>query len=136
MQSSSPLSSTKLQVDSGPASEYDSEPQMSSCSTMPNLQQKDTFSLFLSNIHSYANISDVECMVRKSIGIEDEEEIKVSKLVPSWKDVSQLEYVSFKIVLNVRWKKTALSLSTWPTGIKFREFVCLSRTIWSPNVIL
>lgn len=132
-QSSTPLSSTELQDCSSPACKRNSNSEMTSFLSAPSIHQKDTYSLFLSNIDSFATESDIECMVRQSIGIENEEGVNVVKLVPRWKDVSQLEYASFKVVLNVKWKHKALKPCTWPAGIKFREFVCFNRPVWRPN---
>lgn len=80
-------------------------------------------SLFLTNIDRFATEKEVECMVRRSVGIEMEEEINVIKLVPKWKNVSLLDYASFRVVLDIRWKTVVMNSDTWPTGIKFREFV-------------
>lgn len=99
-----------------------------SCST-----SKRNFLLFLTNIHSSVTETEIDCMVRRSIGIEKEEAVDVLKLVPRWKKDSLLDYASFKVVLDTKWKKVALNPETWPSGIKFREFLSMSGKTWSPN---
>lgn len=128
-----PLSSTKLQNDSDPENELDRNHVNSCYSLTSSTQRKDSFSLFLTNINSLTTEREIECMVRKSMKVENSEEINVYKLVPKWKDLCQIDYASFKVVMNNSWKTKALDRSTWPPGIKFREFVSVCRNIWSPN---
>lgn len=73
-------------------------------------------------------------MVRRSVGIEKDEEVDILKLVPRWKKESLLDYASFKVVLNMKWKTVVMNPDTWPSGIKFREFLNFGRNTWSPEI--
>ncbi|KAL9702724.1 hypothetical protein quinque_006242 [Culex quinquefasciatus] len=57
--------------------------------------------------------------VQSKLGTSD---IKVRKLVPKGRDVSELSFVSFKVGLPVDLKDAALCKDTWPSLILCREF--------------
>lgn len=57
--------------------------------------------------------------VQSKLGTSD---IKVRKLVPKGRDVSELSFVSFKVGLPVDLKDVALCKDTWPSLILCREF--------------
>lgn len=62
----------------------------------------------------------------------NEDCLKVVKLVSRRTDCRLLDYISFKVILKDRWKDLALSNSTWPNGIEFREFECRRKNAWKP----
>lgn len=85
--------------------------------------------LFLTNIDPQVTEREVKLMVCQCLNAPLEDLKSVKKLVP--KGMQNLDYVSYKIELNVKWKHRALEASTWPCGIKFREFIRQS-TPWKP----
>lgn len=91
------------------------------------------FSLYLSRIHNSATENDVRQLVSHSLGAPLSNCLKVEKLVPKWKDTGTLEYISFKVELEKKWKPVALSSSTWPKAVKYREFVNRLNDTWRPN---
>lgn len=93
---------------------------------------KNSFSLFLTNIDGNATEQEVSSMVAQSLHVDDMQKIEVSKLVAKWKMHLHHPYVSLKVTLDERFKRTALQPETWPTGILFREFIERPRRIWIP----
>lgn len=91
------------------------------------------FQLVLSNIGSSVSEEDVKAMVCRCLGAPASDCDSVVKLVPKHVDLSLLDYICFKIVLKWRWKTLAMKSSTWPVGIKVREFFS-RRNVWQPNV--
>ena len=51
--------------------------------------------------------------------------------MPKWKNAITIDYVSFKVVLDCNLKTNAMTASTWPRRVKFREFVNRQST-WRP----
>lgn len=92
----------------------------------------EKFSLFLTNIDASVTEQDISCMVTQSLGVVETETIEVVKLVPRWKLHESLQYVSFKILLDRRFKRLALQCETWPDGVLFREFTERPRRTWKP----
>lgn len=92
----------------------------------------DHFSLLLTNISNNVLESDVESMVCRCLGAPMEDCLNVVKLVSRRTDCRLLDYISFKVILKDRWKDLALSNSTWPNGIEFREFECRRKNAWKP----
>lgn len=92
-----------------------------------------TFSLFLTNIDSHVNEEEINIMVSRSLGVTENEAIYVKKLVPKWKTNDALDYISFKVLLDDKFKPTALRADTWPTGITYREFIERPRNTWKPT---
>ncbi|XP_062562247.1 uncharacterized protein LOC134225853 [Armigeres subalbatus] len=92
----------------------------------------DSFALLLTNIDSSVSEDDVQVMVSRCLGACDTECKSIRKLVPRWVDTSSLDYISFKIVLNRKWKSKAMMPSTWPRNVKSREFRQRQCT-WKPD---
>lgn len=92
------------------------------------------FSLLLTNIDASAVEDDIHRMVSQALGIgtHDPENFDVVKLVSNWKSNRVFDYVSFKVVMHKRWKLKAMNPSTWPKGVKFREFINRNNEIWKP----
>lgn len=73
-------------------------------------------------------------MVSDSLCAPEEECSTITKLVPKTKNLKDLDYISFKIVLSSKWKEPALTAATWPKGVKFREFINRRGDTWKPLV--
>ncbi|XP_062712760.1 uncharacterized protein LOC134289936 [Aedes albopictus] len=94
----------------------------------------ENFDLLLTNIDGSVSEEEVHLMVSRCLGTLDNERINVRKLVPRWVDCDALDYVSFKVVLNRKWKSAAMMSSTWPKNIRFREFKKV-RCPWKPDIL-
>lgn len=90
------------------------------------------FSLLLTNIDNTTSESDIETMVSGCLGVPVGDCLNVRKLVSKRTNCRLLDYISFKVTLNDRWKDRAMSESTWPNGIVFREFQVQHRNVWKP----
>lgn len=112
---SSPLSSTKLNaIDE------------SRCpSTDENLQ------LYVSNIANDVPEDEGKLMVCESIGATYV--LGIKRLVAYGTDITALDYVSYKITVDARFRSTAMNRSCWPDEVRCREFKCTSRTTWRPS---
>lgn len=95
-------------------------------------ENNESFALYLTNIDSSVSESDINLMVSRCLEVSNEDRIDVKKLVPKWVDCSKLDFVSFKVVLHEKWKLQSLIASTWPRGVKFREFVNRFDHTWKP----
>lgn len=78
------------------------------------------FWLYLTGFHPQVTNEDIEKFVKDSLG--SDEDVKVVKLVIKDADLSKLNFVSFKIGLHLDLNKRALSPTSWPSGVGFREF--------------
>lgn len=96
-------------------------------------EDNDSFALYLTNIDSSVSENDINSMVSRCLEVSNEDFISVKKLVPKWVDCSKLDFVSFKVVLHEKLKLRALIASTWPRGIKFREFINRFDHTWKPE---
>lgn len=106
--------------------ESDSSSNVSCCS-------EGSFSLFLTNIDGRVTEEEIGGLVSESLGLDQDCSIDVKKLVPKWKPDDVLDYASFKVMLNNKYKKTALQTHTWPPGIMYREFFNRTRKTWKPT---
>lgn len=97
---------------------------------VPSKQPK--FYLYLSRIAPEVSVEQVTALVKKRLDADD---ILVTRLVAKGRDVSTLSFVSFKVGMNPEHKIKALSTSTWPKGIVFREFSgdSSSGNFWRPK---
>lgn len=91
----------------------------------------ERFWLFFTRIKNDVTEDEMHAMVAESLGVDDGFLIK--KLVPYWKDVSLLPFISFKVGIDPIFRDRAMCSSTWPTGINFREFREQCNT-WQPLV--
>lgn len=69
--------------------------------------------------------SDVQKIVARCLCTSDAAD--VVRLVPKGKDTTNLTFVSYKIGLDPNLKELALEPSSWPVGIRLREFVNFSK---------
>lgn len=106
-------------------------PDISSCLSDPGVGNGD-FELLLTNIDGRVTESQIQHMVSRGLDVCETECKNVRKLVSRWIDCSTLDYVSFKVILDHKWKPKALKSSTWPANIRFREFVKRNCT-WKPE---
>lgn len=92
------------------------------------------FSLLLTNVDSSVSESDIQRLVHQALGFDTihPESIDVVKLVSKWKSCRTMDYISFRVVLDNRWRLKALNSVTWPKGIRFREFVVKRFVPWKP----
>lgn len=109
-------------------------PDLSSHASDPG-ETDDSFALLLTNIDGSVSEENVQQMVVRCLGACDSDCKDVRKLVPRWIDSSSLDFVSFKVVLNRKWKSIALTSSTWPKNVKYREFI-RRRSTWKPEALL
>lgn len=119
---------------------------MDVCETIPTISTDDAeqqrqqctmdgeFSLLLTNIDVSATENDIHRMASQAIGIHYPERIAVTKLVSKWK-CHKVDFVSFKIVFDLKFKSRAMNASSWPRNIQFREFVYRSKNTWKPDLI-
>lgn len=91
-----------------------------------------SFSLVLSNIDNRVTDHEIGLLVSQSLGTKESDNVRVTKLVPRWKVCEEMDYVSFKVVLDEKWRDAALSVSTWPQQIRYREFVNRRAVTWHP----
>lgn len=91
------------------------------------------FWLYLSRISRDVTSEQVRALVSHRLGTDD---VEVVRLVAKNRDVSTLSFVSFKVGLNSSVKDKAMSNSTWPRGILFREFQDNRSTqnFWKPRL--
>ncbi|KXJ81875.1 hypothetical protein RP20_CCG017352 [Aedes albopictus] len=111
----SPLSSTKLNA---------SNVIMQSRNDV-NLQ------LYVTNIAPDVTESEVKQMVCQSIGADDVLHIKC--LAPSWRDVSTLNFISFKVTVDERYRDAAFRTANWPSGVRCRAFREMCNSVWRPS---
>lgn len=84
---------------------------------VPKAPQK--FWLYLSRIAPEVSVDQVAALAKKRMGTDD---IQAFRLVAKNRDVTTLSFISFKIGMSADLKPKALSSTTWPKGIVFREF--------------
>lgn len=107
-------------------------PQRSSDSSCSVRHSEDSFSLFLTNIDGQVTEEEINVLVAESLGVEGSQSFHVKKLVPKWMKDDSLDYASFKVTVDPKFKSAMLQESTWPTGIKYREFIERPRNTWKP----
>lgn len=96
--------------------------------------RQEQFWLYLSGIHPSVPDENIKQLAQESLGTN---ELTVAKLVPKDKDIRSLTFISFKIGMSSNLKEKAMSATTWPIGIKFREFESAGTTqpvFWIPPV--
>lgn len=136
---STPLSSKKLPDGTLPqetdeSSDYSNENERNLApSPSCRIEECDSLSLYLTNIDRCCSESNVSQMVSRCLCAPISRCKQVLKLVPKWMDCRTLGYISFKIELDKSLKRLALTPSTWPKGVKFREFVERLGETWKPN---
>lgn len=92
----------------------------------------NTFSLFLTNVDRRATEEDLNHLVCECLDITDRKTIRIRKLIPKGRSIDELDFISVKVMMNVKLKELAMAPSTWPVGIRYREFEnrCV---VWIPK---
>lgn len=85
--------------------------------TVPAPNKK--FWIYLSRISRDVSAEQIRDLTAHRLDTQD---IEVFRLVANGKNINELTFISFKIGVNYDLKAKALSPSTWPKGILFREF--------------
>lgn len=93
--------------------------------------RNETFKLYLSNIAVDVSEDEVKRMVSDALCVD--EIYAINCLKPSWKDASSLDFISFKVEIDKRCRGKAMNSSTWPKGIRYREFKEHTETTWRPD---
>ncbi|XP_062557221.1 uncharacterized protein LOC134222091 [Armigeres subalbatus] len=98
--------------------------------TVPPYQPK--FWLYLSRIARDVSTDQVRALAMKRLASDD---IQVIRLVAKGRDINTLSFVSFKVGMNLDLKSKALSTSTWPRGVVYREFTDnrSGANLWRPG---
>lgn len=93
----------------------------------------DTFSLLLTNVDNRVSEQEICNLVSRCLDAPIADCNRVTKLVPKYRECRDFDFVSFKVTLNERWKSAAMNPSTWPCGLRYREFVQRSN-VWRPDL--
>lgn len=102
--------------------------------TVPiSAKESNKFWLYLSRIRPNVSNEEISAMARANLEMSQDPD--VVKLVAKGADVSNMNFISFKIGLDPALKKQALDPSTWPEGIMFREFEDYSQKFRKPSVV-
>lgn len=92
---------------------------------------KELFWLYLSRIHPSVKPEAVMKLAKDNLQCDDP--IHVVSLIKKNADLSSLNFISFKIGLDVKYRDVALDPATWPHGILFREFEGgNTKNYWAP----
>jgi len=92
---------------------------------------EDLFWVYLSRIHPSVEPAAIEKLCKT--GLKCEEPVKVIPLVKKGSDLSTLNFISYKIGVDSKYRDAALNPETWPTGVLFREFVdSRPKNFWRP----
>lgn len=105
--------------------------QSSSSTFVESSPGPNKFSLFISNIAPEVTDNDVVELVCQKLKMS--EPVPVKRLVSRWKDPLSLQYVSFKVDLDYKYKNDALNLTIWPSGVQCREFKNCRQNSWRPS---
>lgn len=95
---------------------------------------KPKFWLYLSRIARDVTADQVCALAKKRLGSDD---VQVTRLVAKGRDINTLSFISFKVGMNVELKTKALSTSTWPKGVLYREFSDnrAGENFWRPELV-
>lgn len=97
------------------------EVDLSDLSVPSIVRDADKFWLYLSALNPRITDSDVQKIVSRCLNTPDP--VEVIRLVPKDKNTAGWSFVSYKIGLCTEMKAKALDPSSWPTGLRFREFI-------------
>lgn len=79
--------------------------------------------LVASMLHPSTESEQLEVFLKGKLDVPtDSSEIRVHKLVPAGKDLTQLDYVSFKVSVPGHRFEEFMAPSIWPKGVRVREF--------------
>lgn len=107
-------------------------PDVSTAKRVHNSDEENkTFKLYISNIANDVTEEEVKQMISEAISVENIHAINCLK--PPWRDVSTMDFVSYKVVIDRKYRSEALNSSSWPKGIRCREFKDHAVTTWRPG---
>lgn len=88
------------------------------------------FWLYLTRVSRNVTVDQITKLAVDRLCTSD---VQVARLVAKGKDISQMNFISFKIGMDESFRAKALSTTTWPEGLVFREFEDRSRgNFWEP----
>lgn len=92
----------------------------------------EKFWIYLSRISRDVTTEQIVELVKNRLNTDD---VEVVRLVARNKDVRSMSFISFKAGITMDLKSKALSPSTWPKGMVFREFVDTRKNenFWKPQ---
>ena len=86
--------------------------------------------IYLSRISRDVSADQIVALANNRLGTSNAEAIR---LVAKGRDISTLSFISFKVSVDADLKDKALSPSTWPSGILYREFNDDRGNFWRPG---
>ncbi|XP_058810956.1 uncharacterized protein LOC131675833 [Topomyia yanbarensis] len=104
-------------------------PVSPSLGTITVADRTPKFWLYLSRIARDVSVDQISILAKQRLITDD---VEVVRLVAKDRDVSTMNFISFKVGIKPELKARALSASTWPEGILFREFKS-NRTVSAGN---
>ena len=90
----------------------------------------EKFWIYLSRISPDVTADQIVALANNRLGTSGAEAFR---LVAKGRDVSTLSFISFKVSVDAELKAKALSASTWPSGILYREFKDERGNFWKPQ---
>ena len=73
-------------------------------------------------------------LVKDSLQCDDS--VKVFPLLKKDADLNAMNFISFKVGMDIKYRNIALNTNTWPNGLLFREFEGTStKNYWAPPKI-
>ena len=92
---------------------------------------KEMFWLYLSRIHPSVKVEAVVDLVKDCLRSDDQP--KVIPLVKKDADITAMNFISYKVGMDKKYRESALDTGTWPRGILFREFEGVGpKNLWAP----
>lgn len=89
------------------------------------------FWIYLSRLHTSVKPDIVEKLTKDSLHCES---AKAVPLVKQGTDINSLNFISFKVGVDPKYRLSALDPSSWPKGILFREFEDnRAKNFWMPD---
>ncbi|XP_058827886.1 uncharacterized protein LOC131687812 [Topomyia yanbarensis] len=104
-------------------------PVSPSLGTITVADRTPKFWLYLSRIARDVSVDQISILAKQRLITDD---VEVVRLVAKDRDVKTKNFISFKVGIKPELKVRALSASTWPEGILFREFKS-NRTVSAGN---
>ncbi|XP_055524673.1 uncharacterized protein LOC129718196 [Wyeomyia smithii] len=94
---------------------------------------KELFWLYLSRIHPSVKTEAIVELAKESL--QCNEPIKVIPLLKRNADLSTMNFISFKVGMDKKYRDIALDVETWPRGVVFREFDGTNaKNFWAPQI--
>lgn len=95
-----------------------------SCTSIKTVKaSNELFWIHLSAFHPTTTEDEISELVRDCLQLAEGNKPRVVKLIPKGRDLTTLNFISFKVGVDIGSKTEALSCETWPQDVLFREFV-------------